>query len=92
MTELTINSSATRAESSPDEVSITSDSGTSNFAPERLPRRVPLFMPRDEAYYWTREWQEGIRRSMADLEAGNYTDFDSDDPDAFMRRFLGDEG
>jgi hypothetical protein len=58
---------------------------------EHLPRRVPLFIPREQAYYWTPEWQEGIRRSMADLEAGNYTDFDSDAPNAITRRFVGDE-
>lgn len=52
--------------------------------------RVPFFIPRGQAYYWTREWQEGIRRSMADLEAGNYTDFGPDDPGSITRRFLGE--
>lgn len=88
---LTVNPNAERAESSPDEVNITSSTGASNFVPERLPRRVPLFIPRDQAYYWTRGWQEGIRRSIADLEAGNYTDYSPDDPGAIMRRFVDEE-
>jgi len=54
------------------------------------PYRVPFFIPRGQAYYWTREWQEGIRRSMADLEAGNYTDFSPDDAGSITRRFLGE--
>lgn len=66
--------------------------GASNTIPAHLPRRVPFFIPRDEAYYWTHEWQEGVRRSMADLVAGRCTDFDPDDSGAFMRRFVGDEG
>jgi hypothetical protein len=58
----------------------------------RSPYRVPFFIPSEQAYYWTREWQEGVRRSMADLEAGNYTDFIPDDPGAITRRFLGETG
>ncbi len=57
-----------------------------------LPRRVPFFIPRAQAYYWTYRWQEGVRRSMADLEAGNYTDFGPDEPGAIMRRFVGEAG
>lgn len=56
----------------------------------RSPYRVPFFIPREQAYYWTREWQEGVQRSMADLEAGNYTDFSPDDPGGITRRFLGE--
>ena len=63
----------------------------STSVPElRSPYRVPFFIPREQAYYWTREWQEGIRRSMADLEAGNYTDFGPDNPGAITRRFVGE--
>jgi len=54
------------------------------------PYRVPFLIPREQAYYWTREWQEGIQKSMADLEAGNYTDFGPDDPGSITRRFLGE--
>lgn len=46
----------------------------------------PFFITRDEAYYWTSEWQESIRRSHAELESGEYVDFDDpDDPDAVVR-------
>jgi hypothetical protein len=93
MTEsLTINASTTNAESSPDEVSIASDSQSSSFVPQRLPRRVPLFIPRDQAYYWSSEWQESIQQSYAELEAGEYVDFDDpNDPDAVVRWLLSDE-
>ena len=88
---LTVNPNVTRAESSTDELRADLGSQSWSFVPKRFPRRMPLFIPRDQAYYWTREWQEGIRRSMADLESGNYVDFDSDDPDAITRRFVGEE-
>lgn len=88
---LSVNPTTARADSREDEVRITTGSNVWDFVSAPSPRRVPLFISRDEAYYWTREWQEGIRRSMADLEAGDYTDFDSDDPDAITRRFVGDE-
>jgi hypothetical protein len=91
MTEnLIVNPSEVGAHGSADEVRVT-PSGASSSAFERIPRRVPLFIPREQAYYWTREWQEGIRRSMADLEAGNYTDYSPDVPGAIMRRFVGEE-
>lgn len=52
--------------------------------------RIPFFIPREQVYYWTREWQEGVQRSMTDLEAGNYTDFSPDNPGSITRRFLGE--
>ena len=92
MTEpMTVDPNVSGAQSSEDELRVDLNSRSWSFVSIRHPRRVPLFIPRDETYYWTREWQESIRRSMADLEAGNYTDFDSDEPKAFLRRFLGDE-
>ncbi len=74
---LTVNFGATRAEGSADEVRITSDSGPSIFAPERLPRRVPLFIPRNQAYYWTREWQEGEVEADEELRRGEARAFDN---------------
>jgi hypothetical protein len=49
-------------------------------SPSYLPRHMPLFIPRDQVYYWTHEWQQGIRESMAAYEAGDYAEYDSDDP------------
>lgn len=90
---LTIYPNATSAESSPDEIRIASDSGSSSFVLKRIPRRVPLFIPREQAYYWSREWQESIRESHKELEAGEYVDFDDpNDPDAVVRWLLSDEG
>lgn len=92
MTEpLTVNPNVESSRSSEDEVKIAPNSELWNFVAEHFSRRVPLFIPRDQTYYWTREWQEGIRRSMTDLKAGNYTDYSPDDPGAITRRFAGEE-
>jgi hypothetical protein len=89
---LTVDARAERAKSSEDEVKINSDSQSWGFVSERLPRRVPLFIPRDQTYYWSREWQESIRETYAELEAGEYVDFDDpNDPDAVVRWLLSDE-
>lgn len=52
------------------------------------PRRVPAFISADEAYYWTREWQQDVLESMQALRAGEYEDFDSDDPNDVARWLL----
>ncbi len=31
---------------------------------------APIFIPRDEQFFWTREWQEGEKESAAEREAG----------------------
>ena len=49
------------------------------------PYHVLFSIPREQASYWTYEWQHGIQRSMVDLEAGNHTDFNPDDPDRWVR-------
>lgn len=33
----------------------------------------------DQAWFWTAEWQEGERRADADLAAGRFTRFESDE-------------
>jgi hypothetical protein len=43
-------------------------------------RRVPLFIPADEVYYWSSSWQQDVAESMAALRSGDYVDFDSNDP------------
>ena len=47
---------------------------------------MPVFVPRDQLYYWTYIWQEGIRRSRAELDAGEYRDFEN--PRDAVRRLL----
>jgi hypothetical protein len=88
----TVNPSVESSRSSEDEIRIDLNSKTWGFVPERLPRRVPLFIPRDQTYYWTPEWQESVRESHAELKAGEYVDFDDpNDPDAVVRWLLSDE-
>ncbi len=54
---------------------------------KRLPSGVPLLVPLSEAYYWTREWQQGEKEAKREIEAGNYVEFDGDDPDEIRRWF-----
>ena len=49
---------------------------------------VPPAIPADQAYYWSAVWQADIRESIAALEAGDFADFDSDDPNDIVRWFL----
>jgi len=89
---LTVNSNTAKAESSEDEVRANARFQSWSFVPQRLPRRVPLFIPRDQVYYWSREWQEGIRESMVAYEAGDYVEYSSDNSDDVIRRFSDNEG
>jgi hypothetical protein len=50
-------------------------------------RKVPLVIERDQAYFWNPEWQEAVREAMADVLAGEFVLFDSDDP-ADVARWL----
>lgn len=58
---------------------------------DRVSRHMPLFIPRDQAYYWSFSWQKDIRESMAALENGDYEEFDSDDPNDVVRWLLSEE-
>jgi hypothetical protein len=93
MTErLRVNPSVESSRSSEDEIRVDPNSEAWSFVSENLPRRVPLFIPRDQAYYWTREWQDSIRESMTEIKAGEYVIFDDpDDPEDVVRWFLSDE-
>ncbi len=46
------------------------DSASRSSAPDYLPRRVPLFIPRGEVYYWTYEWQHDEAEALKELERG----------------------
>jgi hypothetical protein len=52
------------------------------------PRRVPAFISADQAYYWSRPWQEDVLASMDALRKGEFEDFDSDDPNDVARWLL----
>ena len=51
-------------------------------------RRVPMFIPADQAYYWSSPWQRGVAESMQALRRGEYEDFDSNDPTDVARWLL----
>lgn len=55
------------------------------------PRTVPPFIRADEAYYWSFQWQEDVRKAMEARVAGESVVFDSDDPNDVVRWLLDDE-
>lgn len=65
-----------RADSRQDEVRLTPDSDAWSFVSERVPRYVPLFVPRGQTYYWTREWQNGEEEADEELRRGEARVFD----------------
>lgn len=69
--------------SSEDEVRADPNSRSWSFVSERFPRRMPLFIPRDQAYYWTREWQEGEAEADEEIRRGELRRFS--DVDEAMR-------
>ncbi len=46
-----------------------------NTKPRRLPRRIPFSVPRDQLYYWSREWQEDEAKALEELERGEGVTF-----------------
>jgi hypothetical protein len=44
-----------------------------------------------QAYYWSTKWQEAAQQAVADLHAGKYVRFDSDDPTDVARWLLDDK-
>jgi hypothetical protein len=49
---------------------------------------MPAFISAEEEYFWSVPWQEDIRRSLANREAGESSVFDSDDPNDVVRWLL----
>ena len=45
--------------------------------PDRASRTIPPLTDANQAYYWTRVWQEGERETLAELSRGNGKTFDS---------------
>jgi hypothetical protein len=56
---------------------VRADSPSHSSAPEPMPRRVPLFVPRSEAHYWRRDWQQGEAEADAELRRGEGKTFNN---------------
>ncbi len=41
------------------------------------PRRIPLSVPREQLYYWSREWQGGESEADEELRRGEARSFDN---------------
>ena len=52
-------------------------------------RKVPLFIPADQAYYWSSKWQCDEAESLADLKAGRSQRFAN--PQDAIRHLLSDD-
>lgn len=74
---MTVNPSVAKADSRQDEVRLTSGSDAWRFVSEGMPRYVPLFAPRGQVYYWTREWQNGEGEADEELRRGEGRVFDN---------------
>lgn len=72
-------------------------SATSPLPPSRVAsnqsdsavRSTPMFIPADQAYYWSSKWQHDEAETLANLKAGNYETFD--DPSDAIRYLLADD-
>lgn len=72
-------------------VTLDRDAVYSGVSSDRFPTHMPLFVPRDQAYYWSFNWQQDIRESLNALQNGDYEDFDSDDPNDVVRWLFTEE-
>lgn len=54
-------------------------------------RTVPFLIGKDEVYYWSSQWQEGVHEATAALMEGHYEKFDSDDPADAAKWLLADD-
>ena len=52
-------------------------------------RSVPMFIPADQAYYWSSKWQRDEAESLTDLKAGHARTFDY--PQDAIRHLLSDD-
>jgi hypothetical protein len=50
---------------------------------------IPPFIPADQAYFWSAQWQDDEREALAEIAAGNTQSFA--DPSAAIRYLLSDE-
>lgn len=66
------------------EIPLRSDASTGEGT--RLPTTLPPFIPADQLYYWTRVWQEGEAKAIADIAAGRSRVFS--DPRELARYLL----
>lgn len=78
MTEpMVVDLNTTVTQSSGEELRTDPGSHSWTFVSERTPRYVPLFIPRGQGYYWTREWQDGEEEADEELRRGEAQSFDS---------------
>jgi AbrB family looped-hinge helix DNA binding protein len=61
-----------------DEIDIRVENGTAHIVPV-----TTIKVPRDQAWFWTKEWQDREREADADIAEGRVRDFES--LDALMK-------
>ena len=66
-----------------DEIDIKIENGTAFLVPV-----ATIKVPRDQAWFWTKEWQAKEREANADIAAGKFRDFES--LDALMKDLQSD--
>ena len=66
-----------------DEIDIRVEDGTARLLPI-----TTIKVPRDQAWFWTKEWQEKERQADEDIATGKFSDFDG--LDALMKELHSD--
>lgn len=66
-----------------DEIDIRIEDGAARLLPI-----TTIKVPRDQAWFWTKEWQEKERQADEDIAAGNFRDFEN--LDALMKELHSD--
>jgi hypothetical protein len=49
----------------------------SNIEPQRVSSSIPPSIARDEAFFWSRNWQQGELESQSERDAGNVVTFEN---------------
>lgn len=69
-----------------DNIAFVVGSSVWSSVPQNVSFTIPPIVGRDQIYYWTRTWQEGEERALADLAAGRSRTFS--DPRELARYLL----
>jgi hypothetical protein len=57
--------------------SVTLPSFATAYSDSQKPRSIPLFIPSDQAYYWTLAWQRAEAESLREIVEDRATQFES---------------
>jgi hypothetical protein len=77
MTQVATNTAAVRSSEVAESAETVAAADGATNTREPRPLYMPVFVSREELFFWTQAWQEGERESAAAREAGEVVEFDS---------------